>query len=398
MANNSTAEGEVSKTAKPYPDFPLFAHATGRWAKKIRGKMAYFGKVADGWEKALQNFQDQRDDLYAGRTPKAKIDGVTVSEVVNVFLNAKAQMRDAGELDPRTWCDYHITGKKMAAFFGPNKVVSQIQPKDFVNFRLSMTKTMGPVAVGNQVLRTRVVFNWAVKNKIVAEPDYGPDFVKPSRRAMRLDKASKPSKTFSRDEVKLLLDNAPNTMIKAAILLGINCALGTKDICIMPSGVLDLESGWLDYLRNKTGEPRKSCLWPETVAAIKTYISDRPKPKNPDHAGLMFLTQYGCQCRCGTTAGGSDYVTKTFASLLKRLNMHKKGRGFYGLRHTFRTVGDAAGDANAIRYMMGHTDSSVEAGYIHGIDEKRLLKVSNYVHDWLFPKNSEHGTDDRHCD
>ena len=47
---NSTRNGagsKASKPQKPRPDFPLFPHATGRWAKKVRGRFRSFGKVAD---------------------------------------------------------------------------------------------------------------------------------------------------------------------------------------------------------------------------------------------------------------------------------------------------------------------------------------------------------------
>ena len=64
------ANSTKQKPDKPRPDFPLYPHASGKWAKTIRGKAYYFGTWADP-EGALREYLEDRDDLYAGRTPKS---------------------------------------------------------------------------------------------------------------------------------------------------------------------------------------------------------------------------------------------------------------------------------------------------------------------------------------
>ena len=52
------------KPSKRYPEFPLFAHANGQWAKKIRGKVFYFGKWGHR-DAAIALYLKQVDDLQA---------------------------------------------------------------------------------------------------------------------------------------------------------------------------------------------------------------------------------------------------------------------------------------------------------------------------------------------
>lgn len=61
----------MDRPAKPRPDYPLFPHATGRWAKKINGKLHYFGPWSDP-EAAEDNYNRQKAELKQDRKQKHK--------------------------------------------------------------------------------------------------------------------------------------------------------------------------------------------------------------------------------------------------------------------------------------------------------------------------------------
>src|SRR5437762_623795 len=158
--SHRTAPAIASKPAKPRPDFPLFPHATGRWAKKVRGKLQYFGKTADDPKGAAAEllWDEQKDDLYAGRVPSRKRDeGATLADVINGFLAFKEERVQSGELAQRTFDGYEEVGKMLAAYFGRDRRADDLRSDDFQELRASMSKRWGPVALGNriQVVRDR---------------------------------------------------------------------------------------------------------------------------------------------------------------------------------------------------------------------------------------------------
>src|SRR5437899_3714608 len=78
--------------------FPLSPHASGKWQKRIRGAIHYFGCWArrvngtlervegDGWREALEEYRKVADDQHAGRTPRTDGNGLTVKDLGDQFL------------------------------------------------------------------------------------------------------------------------------------------------------------------------------------------------------------------------------------------------------------------------------------------------------------------------
>jgi integrase len=384
-----------TKPSKPHPDFPLFPHATGRWAKKIRGQFHYFGAWHDP-DGALKKYLDQKDDLHAGRKPKEQVSaGVTVKDLCNRFLLVKQGLVESGELTQRSWDDYKAAGAICIDEFGKGRLVADLRPEDFTTLRTKLARKWSPTTLGNVIQRIRIIFKFGFDEELIDRPiRYGQNFKRPSRKTIRLERARKGPKLFTATEVRMLIDGAlvvgkegpelvrPGKPMRAMVLLAINAGLGNADCGHLPTSALNLEAGILDFPRPKTGVSRRAALWPETVQAIREAIEARPEPRDPENQGLAFITKYGLPW---FKDKADQTLAKEFGKLLRALGINgRQGLGFYTLRHTFRTIADGTKDQPAVDHVMGHEVAHMSSHYREGISDDRLKAVSDHVRAWLF--------------
>jgi integrase len=380
--NQRSSRPSGDRPAKPYPEFPLFPHATRRWAKKIRGQLHYFGPWDDP-DGALKKYLEQKDALHAGRKPRPDAEAVTVRDVAIAFLNAKDALLETGELSPHTWANYKRAADTLVAQLGKTRLVADLDPHDFAALRNKMAKRWGPHRLAVTIQHIRSIFKHAFDASLIPAPvRFGPGFKRPSKKTFRLHRAEQGPKLFTADEIYCLLGEA-NTTMRAMILLGINCGFGNGDCANLPLTALGLDGRWVNCPPPKTGIDRRCPLWPETVQALREVLAKRHEPKKEEHAGLVFITKYGLSWGKDTT---DNPVTKETAKLLRALQINgRNGLGFYTLRHTFRTVADESKDQVAVDYIMGHAREDMASVYREAISDERLKAVTDHVRAWLFP-------------
>lgn len=374
---DSSSRQPLRQPEKPYPEFPLTAHRNGQWCRKIRGKVHFFGVWADHLA-ALKKHNAEYPYLKAGVPVPGKFEGPTVKELIDDYLNHKAEEEAAGIITARWLKDLHSVGKAIVATIDKTRPVESLRPDDFAKLRLAILKKHSPAIARNMVLRIRSIFKFAKDTRRIGrEVDFGQSFKPPAKAAIRKHRAGRPKQLWKAEEFRKLLEVA-TPVRRSILLLSLNCAFNGADIAGVPIRAFDLKSGWVDFPRTKTGVERRIPLWPETVEAVAEYLKERPEPASEADSELLFVTRWG---KKWTTSGIGHELVK-----LQKIAKVDAGTLLWG-RKTLQTVGESKGDIVAVRAVMGHVDDSMSAEYRQEMTDKRLRRVTDTVRDWLFPKS-----------
>lgn len=390
----------ITKPEKPSKDFPLSPHSSGKWQKKIGGKLYYFGQWAkrengelvrvegDGSREAKKEYDTWLYQRLHGRKEMSEADAeMSIGRLCNQFRKMKMDAMEVGKLSPSTYTDYVQATDLITDTFDSKRLVVTLGPLDFQKLRYAMDKRWdSPDRISKFVTTVRSVFKYAAESKLISGPvSFGPQFAKPSQTEFRKYKKKGGKRLFTAKEIGELLNgreekgkkvDGAGDQLRAMILLGINCGFGNTDCGTLPISAVDLKGLMIDFPRPKTAIDRRCPVWPETVAALRKVIQ-------PNKHGLVFVTEWGNPWVNGST----DAVSKEFTKVLKRLKINgRRSLGFYSLRHTFQTVSDETLDFPAISFIMGHAPTGMAARYRERIDDKRLKTVSDHVRKWLIGK------------
>lgn len=392
--------------SKPHPDFPLTPHRSGKWCKKVQGRLYYFGSHDDP-EAAVAEWLARKDGIFAGWDDdrlESGEGGDDVGELCNLFLEAKQRSVDAGELAKRTFGDYTSACDRFVDHFGARRKLTTLGPKQFAGYRNSFPKDWGSHTVNGHLARVKTLLKFAYENEVVDRPfRVGENFKRVSKRNQRLERQAKPAKLFSAGEIHALLDES-DFQFNAMILLGINAGYGPADCARLTESMIDWDRSWIERLRHKTAIQQGCWLWPETIDAIRKAIANRYDNAPASLADRVFITKRR-QAWFRDDEKDSP-VSKQFAKIRQRAlidpmtkrligeGVKKKlatkqaadrwrGVGFYSLRHAFETIGGGSKDQIAVNYVMGHSDDSMAAVYREGIDPQRIVDVCQHVRAWF---------------
>ena len=133
------SHGKSSSQRKTHSDkFPFTLHPTGRYCKKIKGKLYYFGNDK---KVALQKYLEQAAYLHTGRGARPKSNNnLSLKTLCNLYLDHQESWAAIGEIKVRHLNDQTSILRNLVKFIGSNRFVSDISTIDLQNYRRKLIK------------------------------------------------------------------------------------------------------------------------------------------------------------------------------------------------------------------------------------------------------------------
>lgn len=388
---------------------PLRIASNGQWSKNVGGKRRTFGSVLDvSRAEAEARLYAYLADVSVGRDPRPIDAGrTTVEDVVSRFVaDLEARVR-AGEVESKTLASRTRYVRDAGRAIGLDRKVAALRPRDFAAARRRLVALREPVSVNLAVSAMRSAFRWAheVDDLIDALPAYGDSWKPLPRAALRRGRRGKGfpggRRHFHPEEVRALLE-AASPLMRAAILLGVSAGMLAADLAVLRADQVDLERGWIDDLRPKTGVPRRAPVWPETREAILAWRADHERRGDVRAKGaerLLLVTRTGRPVSRESAAidretglvleEKTSAIIQSFRRLLvssgvRAASSDAPGIGFATLRRTCATYADAAGDRLAKARIMAHVVEDVDDSYVDHVSDDRIRAVSDVIRGRLF--------------
>jgi hypothetical protein len=315
-----------TKVPKPYPDFPLFAHADGRWKKKIGGLHVTFGPVAwpdpvayeQSWKAAREAWEKHKDAKRTGDALAADPGALPIGTIVDAYLTRRHTDTEAGELKPRTFAAMRTVLSEYRLALGDTTTLRSLEedPRPIHAFIATLDVRYGFHAFNRLNRYLRSMWIWGAKPEIglLERPFKWASLhtkkpIRQFRKQRRLERADGVFKTFEVDEVAALLKFA-SPFMRGVVSLGYFAGYGNTDISEFPKTVMKvyekdeaislhgrsdvIPAGWalLDFPRPKTEIDRAALVPPCVVAAIRA-VELLKRPVTKETRSLVFRTEGG---------------------------------------------------------------------------------------------------------
>ncbi len=239
-----------------------------------------------------------------------------------------------------------------------NKPIKLITISDIERFKSVRLKEVKQSTVNIQLTTIKAVFNIAIRFNWINS--------NPCNAVKKISIPQKDRLCFDENEVKLILSNTNNPVMKNLIKFGLLTGCRLNEICNVQWKDLNFQELILnisnkDNFKTKSGKQRQIPISDELLKLLNEMLGQKP---NKNILSLYEPEKYIFSIRYGTRLH-IEYVSKSFKKTLRKCNFPERYH-FHCLRHSFITNLIKSGvNINYVKEIAGHSEIQTTMNYIH---------------------------------